>query len=440
MNREGENMDLGIILVLTLLVFTVIFFVTEWMPLAVTATVVCVALAIFNAAFDKPFGSGFNPFVGFINNNVILFVAMFVIGGALFKTGMASEIGGLVSRFAKTERELIIAIMILTGLMSGLLSNTGTAAILIPVIVGIASKNNFARSRLLLPLIIAAAMGGNLSLIGAPGNLIGNSQLQDNGLQSFGFFEYAIVGLPILILGTLYMAFIGYKFIPDRRATEGESFKAVDFSDVPKWKKWASLAVLITVIVFMSVIDPLLKSAGLISLPLHVIGGIGALVLVILNVITEDEALKSIDLKTVFLFGGTLALADALQSSGAGALIANTVVGTLGGNPNPLILLIVLFTLGAVMTNFMSNTATTALLVPIGFSIAISLGVNPRSVIMAVVIGSSVGYATPIAMPANAMVFGVGGFKFMDYVKTGVPLIILALLVSCILLPLAYPF
>ena len=128
---------------------------------------------------------------------------MFIVGGALFETGMANKIGGVVTHFAKTERQLIIAIMIIVGLMSGVLSNTGTAAILIPVVIGIAAKSGYSRSRLLMPLVFAAAMGGNLSLIGAPGNMIAQSSMEKIGLK-FGFFDYAKVGLPILIVGIIF--------------------------------------------------------------------------------------------------------------------------------------------------------------------------------------------------------------------------------------------
>ena len=141
------------------------------------------------------------------DTNVILFVAMFIVGEAFFQTGMANRIGGIVTRFAKTERMLIAAIMTIVGLMSGFLSNTGTAAVLIPVVIGIAAKSGYSRSRLLMPLVFAAAMGGNLSLIGAPGNLIAQSALGEMGL-SFGFFEYGVVGLPVLLCGILFYATI----------------------------------------------------------------------------------------------------------------------------------------------------------------------------------------------------------------------------------------
>ena len=376
-----------------------------------------------------------DAFAGFIDSNVILFVAMFVVGGALFETGMANKIGGLVTKFAKSERSLIVAIMLIVGLMSGVLSNTGTAAILIPVVIGIAAKSGFKRSRLLMPLVFAAAMGGNLSLIGAPGNMIGQSVLEEATGQSFGFFEYAIVGLPILIVGILFYATIGFKLLPNHDVQdEGGAFDTEkDFSDVPKWKQILSLVILIATLIGMIFEDK-------IGIKLCVTGSIGALLLVLTGVISEKDAIQSIDLKTIFLFGGTLSLAAALKSTGAGEMIASTVIGMLGDNPSPLLLTFVVFIICAVLTNFMSNTATTALMAPICLAIAQGMGADPRAVLMACVIGGSCAYATPIGMPANTMVLGVGGYKFKDYVKSGLPLIVIATIVSMVILPIAFPF
>ena len=96
--------------------------------------------------------------------------------------------------------------------------------------------------------------------------------------------------------------------------------------------------------------------------------------------------------------------------------------------------------LSCVLTNFMSNTATTALLVPISVSIATGMGADPRAVLMATVIGGSCAYATPIGMPANTMVLSAGGYKFKDYVKSGLPLIVVSTIISLIILPIFYPF
>ena len=357
---------------LLFLLFAVIMFVFEKIPLGVTSMIVCIGLVVTGVLDIK------TAFAGFIDSNVILFVAMFIVGGALFETGMANKIGGIVTKFAKTERMLIVAIMVIVGLMSGVLSNTGTAAVLIPVVIGIAAKSGYKRSRLLMPLVFAAAMGGNLSLIGAPGNLIAQSALEELDMK-FGFFEYAIVGLPILIVGIIFYATIGYRLLPNHDVKDDGAFDTTrDFSNVPKWKQWLSLIILIFTLLAM---------------------------------VFEDK----IGIKLC-------------------------ISGAIGENPSPYVLTFVVFLLCCVLTNFMSNTATTALMVPICLSIAQGMGADPRAVLMACVIGGSCAYATPIGMPANTMVVGAGNYKFMDYVKSGFPLIIIATVVSMIILPIAFPF
>ncbi|HDG8037420.1 SLC13 family permease [Klebsiella pneumoniae] len=417
-----------ITITLCLLVFAIIMFVWEKVPLAVTSMVVCVALVLTGVLDLK------QAFAGFIDSNVILFIAMFIVGGALFETGMANKVGGVITHFAKTEKQLIFIIMVVVGVMSGFLSNTGTAAVLIPVVIGVAAKSGFTRSRLLMPLVFAAALGGNLSLIGAPGNLIAQSALQNIG-SGFGFFEYAKVGLPMLVCGILYFLTIGYKFLPNNSNSSevGSIGEQRDYSHVPRWKQILSLVVLIATILGM-IFE---KQTGI---SLTVAGCIGALVLVITGVLTEKQAYKAIDSQTIFIFGGTLALAKALEMTGAGKLVADQVIGLLGNNSSPFMLLVVVFALSVVMTNFMSNTATVALLVPVSLSIAAGMGADPRAVLMATVIGSSCAYATPIGMPANMMVLSAGGYKFVDYAKSGIPLIIVSTIVSLILLPILFPF
>ncbi|HCI6841103.1 TPA: SLC13/DASS family transporter [Klebsiella quasipneumoniae subsp. quasipneumoniae] len=417
-----------ITITLCLLVFAIVMFIWEKVPLAVTSMVVCVALVVTGVLDLK------QAFAGFIDSNVILFVAMFIVGGALFETGMANKVGGVITHFAKTEKQLIFTIMVVVGVMSGFLSNTGTAAVLIPVVIGVAAKSGFTRSRLLMPLVFAAALGGNLSLIGAPGNLIAQSALQKIG-SGFGFFEYAKVGLPMLVCGILYFLTIGYKFLPNNpnSGEVGSVGEQRDYSHVPRWKQILSLVVLIATILGM-IFE---KQTGI---RLAVAGCIGALVLVVTGVLTEKQAYKAIDSQTIFIFCGTLALAKALEMTGAGKLVADQVIGLLGNNSSPFMLLVVVFILSVVMTNFMSNTATVALLVPVSLSIAAGMGADPRAVLMATVIGSSCAYATPIGMPANMMVLSAGGYKFVDYAKSGIPLIIVSTIVSLILLPILFPF
>ena len=362
---------------LLFLVFTIISFILEKIPLGLTASICAIGLTLTGVVDVS------TTFSQYVNSNVILCVGMFVVGQALFETGMANKIGGLVTRFARTERTLIIAIMVIVGVMSGFLSNTGTAAVLIPVVCGIADESGYSRSRLLMPLVFAAALGGNLSIIGAPGNLMGVNALQEMGLST-SFFMYAPVGVPMLLVGMIFEDLIGVS--------------------------------------------------------IEISACVGAIILVLFGVLSEKEALASIDLKVVFLFGGSLTLAKALDTTGAGELIADKIVGLLGADPNPIVLLLVIFIVTCALTNFMSNTATTALMIPIAVSLANNLGADPRAVVIATVIAGSCAYATPIGMPANTMVVGLGGYKFKDYVKSGLPLILVSFVICMILLPVLFPF
>lgn len=427
---EKTKGDLGMsqtTITLLFLVFAIVSFILEKIPLGLTASICALGLTL-TGILDVS-----TTFSQYVNSNVILCVGMFVVGQALFETGMANKIGGLVTRFAKTEKTLIIAIMVITGVMSGFLSNTGTAAVLIPVVCGIADESGYSRSHLLMPLVFAAALGGNLSIIGAPGNLMGVNALQEMGIKT-SFFMYAPIGIPMLLIGILYFVCFGYKLLSQNQNEAAQNLEEQkDFSNVPKWKQIISLVVLI-VVIFAMIFEEL------IGISIQLSACLGALFLVLTGVLTEKEALNSIDLKVVLLFGGSLSLAKALDVTGAGSMIADKIVGLLGSNPNPILLLLVIFLVTCVLTNFMSNTATTALMIPIAVSLANSLGADPRSVVIATVIAGSCAYATPIGMPANTMVVGLGGYKFKDYVKSGLPLILVSFAICMILLPILFPF
>ena len=427
---EKTKGDLGMsqtTITLLFLVFAIVSFILEKIPLGLTASICALGLTL-TGILDVS-----TTFSQYVNSNVILCIGMFVVGQALFETGMANKIGGLVTRFAKTEKTLIIAIMVIAGVMSGFLSNTGTAAVLIPVVCGIADESGYSRSHLLMPLVFAAALGGNLSIIGAPGNLMGVNALQEMGIKT-SFFMYAPIGIPMLLIGILYFVCFGYKLLTQNQNEAVQNLEEQkDFSNVPKWKQIISLVVLI-VVIFAMIFEEL------IGISIQLSACLGALFLVLTGVLTEKEALNSIDLKVVLLFGGSLSLAKALDATGAGSMIADKIVGLLGSNPNPILLLLVIFLVTCVLTNFMSNTATTALMIPIAVSLANSLGADPRSVVIATVIAGSCAYATPIGMPANTMVVGLGGYKFKDYVKSGLPLILVSFAICMILLPILFPF
>ena len=425
------------IITLCVLAVAAFLFVTELIPLAVTAMAACTALGILGVLPAK------QVYAGLSNSTVVLFGGMFVIGAAMFKTGLAEAIGLAVVRKAGTkEVPLMGAIMLVTIILSSVSSNTGTVACLMPVVIGIAQAANIPASKELMPLAVAANVGGTITMIGTPPNVIVTGALSAAGLPSFGFFEFALIGVPLSVIVLAYMLTIGRKTIPIKNAgaMDEEAVKAAkeeagasdDDAPKSKTKMWISGLILVGVVVCMAL--------NLKTVPLQTAAVTGAILCVITGCLKEKEAYAGIDWVTIFLFAGMLSVATAMDKTGAGKLIADTVVGMMGDHPNPIVLCAVLYLISNVLTQFMSNTASAALLAPIGISIAQSIGADPKPVLMAIGIAASMAYATPMATPPNTLVLGPGGFSFNDYVKVGVPLCIITFIVSVIIIPIFWPF
>ena len=423
------------IITLCVLAVAAFLFVTELIPLAVTAMAACTALGILGVLPSK------QVYAGLSNSTVVLFGGMFVIGAAMFKTGLAEAIGVAVVKKAGTgEVKLMAAVMLVTIALSSVSSNTGTVACLMPVIIGICQAAKIPASKQLMPLAIAANVGGTITMIGTPPNVIVTGALTAAGLPTFGFFEFAYIGIPLSIIITVYTLFIGRAFLPEKKAgdLDEEAVKAAKEEAgatggaKSKTKMWISGLILLGVVAAMAM--------GLKNLPLHTAAVTGAILCVVTGCLKEKEAYAGIDWVTIFLFAGMLSVASAMDKTGAGKLIADTVVNMMGDNPNPYVLTAVLFLISNVLTQFMSNTASAALLAPIGISIAQSIGCDPKPVLMALGIAASMAFATPMATPPNTLVLGPGGFSFNDYVKIGVPMCIISLVASVIIIPIFWPF
>ena len=421
---------------LCVLAVAAFLFVTELIPLAVTAMAACTALGILGVLPSK------QVYAGLSNSTVVLFGGMFVIGAAMFKTGLAEAIGVAVVKKAGTgEIRLMGAIMLVTIVLSSVSSNTGTVACLMPVIIGICQAAKIPASKELMPLAIAANVGGTITMIGTPPNVIVTGALAAAGLPTFGFFEFAKIGIPLSIIILLYTLFVGRHFLPvhnagdmDEEAVKAAKEEAGSAGDAPKskTKMWISGLILIGVVLAMAL--------GLKNLPLHTAAVTGAILCVITGCLKEKEAYAGIDWVTIFLFAGMLSVTTAMDKTGAGKLIADTVVGMMGSNPNPYVLTAVLFLISNILTQFMSNTASAALLAPIGISIAQEVGCDPKPVLMALGIAASMAFATPMATPPNTLVLGPGNFTFNDYVKVGVPMCLLSWVACVVIIPIFWPF
>ena len=409
---------------LIVLAIVALLFITELIPLAITAMSGAIACGLL----------GFIPakqvFSGLSDSTVVLFAGMFVVGAAMFHTGLAQKIGISIVRFSGTsENSLMFGIMIVGAGLSSVLSNTGTAACLMPVVLGICAAAKIPASRQLMPLAYAAGVGGIITLVGTPPNIIVSGALKSFGYEPFSFFEFAWIGIPITVVAIAYMMFIGKYLLPKAELDANQEIEAT----VHDSKKQIISGLILAVVIVVMALD-----IKFISLEMAAV--IGALVCVLTGCLTEKQAYASIDWVTIFLFAGMMPVSNAMDKTGAGKLIAEWAVSLMGGAPTPIIMTSVLFIISCTLTQFMSNTAAAALLAPVGVAISQQLGASPKAVLMAIGVAASCAFATPVGTPPCTLVLGPGGYKFMDYVKVGVPLVILCFIVSIIVIPMVWPF
>ena len=414
------------ILTLGVLAVAAFFFATEIIPLAVTAMGASIALGLLGVLTPA------QVFSGLSNSTVVLFAGMFVIGAAMFQTGLAQQIGIRVVKSAGSdEKRLMGALMIITVALSSISSNTATVACLMPVVIQICAAAKIPVARQLMALAVAANVGGTITMIGTPPNILMSATLQASCLEPFGFFEFAYIGIPLSVVGIIYMLTIGKNLCPSGHVDKIEE----EADDKPKdYRKMMICAAILFIVVLGMAFE------STIGIPMQTVAVIGALACVLTGCLTEKQAYRGIDWVTIFLFAGMLPLAEAMDKSGAGKLIADFVVSLMGDNPSPMIIVIAMFILSCGLTQFMSNTAAAALLAPIGISIAQSIGASPYPVLMAIGIAASCAFTTPVATPPNTLILVPGRFKFMDYVKVGVPLVFVSLVVCCIVIPFFWPF
>ncbi|WP_350342852.1 SLC13 family permease [Proteinivorax tanatarense] len=407
---------------LFILAVAIYLFFTEKFPLPVTAMLVPIALSLTGIL---------EPAVAFSNFGdrwVVVFMGMFIISGAMFKTGFASVIGDITVKMAgKSRLKLMLLVMGVLGIMSALLSNTGATAVFVPVVVAVCLSSGTSPKAMLMPMAFASSLGGTLTVIGTPPNGIVNSVLNDSAqYMEFGFFEFAKVGIFLFILGIAYMVLIGYKLLP-KGEIENIDDKPKKEEKLRTDKMWVAVLIFLFVIISMA--------TGVVDF--QVAAMLGAMFTIITGCLTMEEAFNSISWTTVFLFAGMLSMSEAIQVTGAADLIASGLVNV---SDTPYIVLMVFFITTSLLTNFMSNTATAAVFAPIGITVAESLQVSPYPFVMAIAIGASCCFLTPIATPPNTIVLGPAGYSFKDYFVAGWPLQLLTFIISMIIIPIFFPF
>jgi len=205
-------------LVLGILTIAIILFLTEVLRVDIVALGVVVALMLTGILTPAEAISGFS------NSAVITIAALFVVGGAVLQTGLAGMIGRRILTVAGTnEKKLTVVLILAVGLLSSFMSDTGTVAVLLPAVIILARTVKINPAKLLIPLAYGSLLGGAMTLIGTPPNIIVSDLLRETGYEPFTFFSYTPIGLILLAVGAAYMLFIGRKLLPAREADEIEA-------------------------------------------------------------------------------------------------------------------------------------------------------------------------------------------------------------------------
>jgi di/tricarboxylate transporter len=507
----------------------VVVFVLDRFPVAIVA--VGVGLSLWaTGVLDLD-----QSLAGFGDPTVVFIASLFVVSEGLDAAGVTSWAGQqLLARVGGSRTRLIVLTLLLVAFLTALISVNGAVAALVPVVVVMAVRLGRSPSRLLLPLAFAAHAGSLLVLTGTPVNVIVSNAAEDAGVGGFGYFEFALVGVP-LVAGTIAVVLlfgerllpqrspramprdfgdhartlveqyaldrpadalltpgsgaaevvvpprsdaIGQKAFPGMITESGDlvvlavqrrgedlgpgetelaagdtlvlqgAWKALDRRldepdllavDSPALVRrqavplglgaWEAIGVLVGMVILLA--------TG--AVPPAVAGLLAAGVMILSGVLTIEEAYRGISWTTVILVGGMISLSTAMTETGAAKTLADGLVWVVGG-AGPRVLLLGLFVLTAVLGQLISNTATALIVIPVALSAAADLDVSAKPVLMAVTVSAAASFLTPVATPANLMVLGPGGYRFGDYWKLGLPLLVLFGVVAVLLVPVFWSF
>ena len=416
---------------LIILLCTIIAFVSGKIPFSIISVGIILAL-IFTGVMTPA-----EAMSGFINTNVVMFVAMFVIGAGLTKTSLLDRAQSVVVRYKDNLPVLIFFSSLVAGFLGCVTSATATAAIMIPLLVGISAEIGVSRSKLLYPTMAVSNIATAMTFLGqGASNMTWSVIMVKAGAEHpFQIWDFTIARIPVLIIAILYMVFIGYKLMPD---IDNSKFHDTVNSTETGCRLTPAKEKIAFVIIGLTIAGMLFEK--MIGIDMYLTASVGAVLLVLTGVLSEQEALSSIHQPTVFLFAGVLALSDAIRLTGAGDVVADWMIRLLGNTTNPYIIMTVFYVIPFLLTQVMSNLATYTIFIPLVASACVKIGLDPRAAVMGVLMASCVSIMTPMAAPCQIMIMEPGGYKLKDYLKCGTPLAIIIAIVSIFMLPMMFPF
>jgi di/tricarboxylate transporter len=388
----------------------------------------------------------------FASPALITLASLFVITYAMELSGLLDTLIRLVTRLcAQLGTAGVWAIIGLCGVVSPFLNNTPIVVLAAPVVRDVARSLSLSPKRFLMPLSYITVLGGCCSLIGTSTNLLVNDMARAAGQPTFGLFEITPVGLVISLVGALYLFFVGDRFlarlddgsdtlsISPGQALEHTPIEASDSPGDPTlFAKERSLNVgraVTSLTVFIGVV--FVAAMGWAPIAASAFGG--AVLLILARCISAEEAYRGLRPEILLLIAGMVVVGLSLEVTGLAGVAINALVSwvvTLG----PFVGLVLLYGVTLFLTELLSNAAVAVLVTPLAVAFAESLGVSPKPFLVAVMVAASAAFATPFGYQTNVLVFQMGRYSYMDFVKLGVPLNLITWVAAAVAIPAFFPF
>lgn len=413
------------LIALLILAVTIALFIWEPIPIVVTAIGASILYAYTGIIEVNTIFSGYN------STTIVLLAGMMVVGSSLFHSGVTDIIGEkMVKITGKSERNIILATLIVSCVLSAVCSNIGVMVAMAPSLPLMCISAGYGPSKALLALLFGSPVRRICHSGRRRFKRIGGRVMQELGYEPFGFFSITPFGIGICIIGTLFFAFVGSKMLPDTGYIP-------EFAQTEKKEFDKKKAVIcgLTMFCVLAVI-----ASGSKKVPMHIAAVVGALVIVGSGCMSVKDAVKAIDWNCLILVGALSAISSGIKECGAGDAVANLIIRILGEQPSAFMISTVIFFAAVLLTQVMSNIPTILVFMPIGLSIAEKIGVSPYPIAMIITLAGAASYATPFAAPQNMMTVGWTKYKFMDFVKIGVPMVLLTYVVVVALIPIFLPY
>ncbi|CAN7413362.1 SLC13 family permease [Phenylobacterium sp. LjRoot219] len=407
----------------------------------------------------------------FASPAVMALAGLFVIAYAIELSGLLGLMIRQATRLSMRVGALGIWMVIgLCGSVGGFLNNTPVVVLAAPVIRDVAKSLGLSPKRFLMPLSHVTVMGGLLTLIGTSTNLLVNDMARNADQPVFSLFEITPVGLVIALVGGAWLYLVGARQL-GRTAAADEApgpapgpdekppavHRGIDFSrlgearNLPDGSGDARLG---DVALYTAADRPFRLKSALISLgvfvavivaaamgwaPIAAAAFAGAVALILLKVITPDEAYAGLRPEILLLIAGMVVVGTAMEVTGLAKAAADQLIDLI--RPlGPFGALAVLYGVTLFATELLSNATVAVLMTPIAVALAESLGVNPRPFLVAVMMAASAAFATPFGYQTNVLVFNMANYSYMDFVRVGLPLNLVTWAAAMAAIPIFFPF